>query len=757
MKNVLRIFTSDLKRLVTNVFALVIAIGLCALPSLYAWFNIYSNWDPYANTANIRVAVSTQDQGYTDDNGRKQNMGDDIIKQLRENKKIGWVFTDSTDALNGVYDGRYYAAVIIGPDFTESMVNVFKEDFKEPTIIYYENEKKNAVATKITDTAVSTLKQSINEKFIEVLASSLFSETNQLTQQIESDGGMDALTGQLTRLSDNLKNYRNVINTFLKANQALEQAVNQADSSLSGVHSDIAAGKTDVATAQQKLSELDQQGTSAKQFTENVRTYTDQIRNSMTALQNDIQAILNSEDVQAARSAALNAAVAAAQLQQQVTGLSDALGNIAADENTPQEAKDLINKIQGTLSGISDNTSGIQDALKNAGVDTDAISKAVTNQTGVSASDLQAALNSVSSGDVQAYLSSPKTLDAMKNAVGTASAAMDALQTRYTQELQPQAQQAETELKNVLQSVNSLFDGLDKLTTDTGTLFSGVQDTVDSTDASLTEMEGVLDRAGTRLSTLLDQMSGLSSDEKVQMLWNLLKSDPKTYGEFFAQPVDVNTMEVYPIANYGSAMTPFYSVLAIWVGALILTALIKVKAEKERYLRAPGDGITQTQLFFGRYLLFFVMGQLQALIIVLGDIYLLHCQILDPFRFWFAAAVTSFVFTLLVYALTISFGDIGKAVAVVVMVIQIAGSGGTYPIELLPDVYRNIYIFFPFPYAINAMRETIGGRYGNTYALNLLYLLIFAGAALLIGLVIRKPFIGLNHFMEKRMEDTKLM
>ena len=130
MKNVLRIFTSDLKRLVTNVFALVIAIGLCALPSLYAWFNIYSNWDPYANTANIRVAVSTQDQGYTDDNGRKQNMGDDIIKQLRENKKIGWVFTDSTDALNGVYDGRYYAAVIIGPDFTESMVNVFREDFK---------------------------------------------------------------------------------------------------------------------------------------------------------------------------------------------------------------------------------------------------------------------------------------------------------------------------------------------------------------------------------------------------------------------------------------------------------------------------------------------------------------------------------------------------------------------------------------------------------------------------------------------------
>ena len=102
-------------------------------------------------------------------------------------------------------------------------------------------------------------------------------------------------------------------------------------------------------------------------------------------------------------------------------------------------------------------------------------------------------------------------------------------------------------------------------------------------------------------------------------------------------------------------------------------------------------------------------------------------------------------------------GDVGKALAVVIMVIQIAGSGGTYPIELLPEVYRQIYIFFPFPYAINAMRETIGGMYGNTYTVSLLQLLIFAGAALAIGLVVRRPFMRLNHFMEKRMEDTRMM
>jgi len=163
------------------------------------------------------------------------------------------------------------------------------------------------------------------------------------------------------------------------------------------------------------------------------------------------------------------------------------------------------------------------------------------------------------------------------------------------------------------------------------------------------------------------------------------------------------------------------------------------------------------QLFFGRYLLFFVMGQLQALIIVLGDIYILHCQILYPGWFWLVASLASVTFTLLIYSLALSFGDVGKALAVVIMVIQIAGSGGTFPIELLPAVYRNIYIFFPFPYAINAMRETIGGMYGSDYMKNLAELMIFAVVGLLIGLVIRIPFVKLNHFVEKRMEDTKMM
>ena len=141
----------------------------------------------------------------------------------------------------------------------------------------------------------------------------------------------------------------------------------------------------------------------------------------------------------------------------------------------------------------------------------------------------------------------------------------------------------------------------------------------------------------------------------------------------------------------------------------------------------------------------------------LGNLFLFQIQCLHPFLFWLAAAFTSLTFSLLIYALTIAFGDIGKAFAVVVMVIQIAGSGGTFPIEALPGFFRAVYIFFPFPYAIDAMRECIGGMYQNKFSLCLVQLGLFCVAALVVGLVIRIPFIKVNHFIEKRMEDTKML
>ena len=161
--------------------------------------------------------------------------------------------------------------------------------------------------------------------------------------------------------------------------------------------------------------------------------------------------------------------------------------------------------------------------------------------------------------------------------------------------------------------------------------------------------------------------------------------------------------------------------------------------------------------FFGRFLIFFLIGQIQAAVIVAGDIFLLDCQPVHPWLMWFSAAVTSLVFVLLIYALTLAFGDVGKAIVVVVMVVQIAGSSGSYPIEILPVIFSKIYRFFPFPYAINAMREALCGMYNHDYYLYLAGLLVFGVVGAVIGLVVRRPFIGMTKFVSEKLEETEVL
>lgn len=726
MKNIWLIFTGDVKRLVKNPLALIIAIGLCVIPSLYAWFNIYSNWDPYASTANIRVAVVTEDEGYTQSDGTAVNMGEDVLEELKENDKIGWVFTDTKEeALKGVYSGEYYAAVIISPDFTYSMYNVFKEDFKKPTIIYYENEKKNAIAVKITDTAVSTLKQSINQKFIEVVTSNIFEQTNHLSGEIENGDGFSEFVQKLESLNQNLISYSSMIDTFIDGNAALTAAVSDANDGIPDLSEKIKGGANSFSDAKSNLASTQ---TSLDSFSQNVQQTMDGIKSSIDRISSDISNTHLAENAQKTADSLNQTVTDTAALRSQLNDLQKSLMETAAGDVMQGEAKQTIQEILDTIGTIG---GGADDILN-------AINGINQNHTEVSGTIVSDMVNASMGNMTQILTSCSQAVTNMKDV--------------YVSSLVPQLNNVINGMSQMLTNVTDLLNNLNQTLGDMSVIFTGIETTVSGTSESLEQIQKVIGDVSGKLTQLLERMNAAGEDEKVQAFLTFMQGDPEGYGEFFSQPVVVTTEEIYPIPNYGSAMTPFYSVLALWVGGTILVALIKVKAEPKGL-----TNVKSYQLFFGRYLLFFLMGQLQTLIIVLGDLYLLHCQILYPGLFWLAAACASLTFTLLIYALALSFGDIGKAAAVVIMVVQIAGSGGTFPIELLPAIYRNIYIFFPFPYAINALRETIGGMYGSDYMKYLAELLIFAVLALLIGLVIRIPFVRINHFMEERMEDTKMM
>lgn len=723
MKNILAIFKADVRGLVKNVLALIIIIGLCILPSLYAWFNIYSNWDPYANTGNIKIAAYSEDEGYTGEDGTVQNMGGKILDNLKENTAIGWTMVNSgEEAIEGVKSGDYYAAVVIEKDFSYKMFNMFAEGFANPGIIYYENEKKNAVATKITDTAVSTLQQSIDAQFVDVVIRTVFEQTNNVSGEIETNNKIKEFTDKLTAVNNNLITYETTIESLISANKELTTSVGKAQDEIDSLKGQVDTGIDDVTGVQNGISTT---RTSLSDFNAKVKESVAQIESSLDKVVSELENTTVTDDVRKMADDMIQTMKDVNTLKKEALKLEAAIKGIKLPSDYDKETQDALNAI-GSVIGNADD---IREVINGLGI-TDAADK-VTSR-------------------IEAELA--KKTDSVEDAVRTCKDYASNMRNMFTNSLMPQIDGILANTEQILATVNTLLESINTTLENTGTIFDGMVSTIGSTNQSLEQMQVIIQGVSEKLKSVTELFNGTTEDERVQALRKLMSGDPDTYGEFFSEPVKIDTVEVYPIANYGSAMTPFYTVLALWVGALLLTALVKVKAEPKNL-----QGVKLHQLYFGRYLLFFVLGQIQALVVVLGDIYLLHCQILDKGLFWFTASLTSFVFTLLVYSLTLSFGDIGKAVAVVIMVIQIAGSGGTFPIELLPSVYRNIYIFFPFPYAINAMRETIGGMYGNMYVKSLLQLMIFAVAALVLGLVIRKPFIKWNHFVEKRMEDTKMM
>ena len=257
----------------------------------------------------------------------------------------------------------------------------------------------------------------------------------------------------------------------------------------------------------------------------------------------------------------------------------------------------------------------------------------------------------------------------------------------------------------------------------------------------------------TDLSSTIEKLNNIKNSGSYDMLLKVLGLDADSFGSFVASPVEIETEAIYPIATYGSAMAPFYTVLAIWVGGLILVAIIHVgvKPQKEH------PDVKPYQAYFGRYITFFLIGQAQALLVTLGDLYYIGIQCVSPFKFWLAASVTSFVFTIFMYSLTVAMGNVGEALAVVIMVIQVAGAGGTFPIEVLPKVYQKIYEFLPFTHAMNAMRECVGGSYQLNYWKYLGYLCIYVIISLLIGLLFAIPCRKLNEKIEKSKHRSGVM
>jgi len=688
MRNIWTVFKTDLRTLSKCFFACVVVVAIALLPSLYAWLNIYSNWDPYGNTGGISIAVASLDRGYTD-NGEYVNKGRDVLEDLKTATSINWVIVDTEqEATDGVYAGDYYAAVVIDEDFSRKMYRMFTDWTGQPAITYYENAKKNAVATKITDTAVETLKRSISENYLEVVISGIMEQSNLLAADLTETDPETAVKGLLYQAQDVLSGCRAMMDAFRAAGST-------------GVSETDAQALSDaIASINSSLPDGDAIADSAARLQHALYTALANVERALDRF----ESALDTAQPPAAQQQLRDAAATMGKLSTQLSGLAGQLDGINVTGNPVLTAQAIQLR---ELAGHSPNP---QTPRTRGG-------------GGGPAGGLLADCGAL--------------VEAIRNAAARIPVTDRDLRRQ---------------LDTVVSEVSDAMDGVKSLSADAKAMRAALSDTTAALSVTMEQLRPAAERMVNALSDTIDKLEGMTAGEYMDMLLEILGGDPAAYSRYFPEMVQTTVNKVYPIENYGSAMAPFYTTLAIWVGGVILSSLVKIHARTEGLIDPR-----PAELYFGRYLFFFLLSQIQAAVIVTGDLYLLKIQCLHPGLLYLTASLTAFTFSLLIYSLAIAFGDVGKAVVVVIMVMQIAGSSGTFPIELLPEIYQKIYRFFPFPYAIDAMRECICGLYGDYYMTQLAFLLLFAAAALLIGLLVRRPFMGLNHFMEEKLEETELL
>lgn len=713
MRNILRISRNDLRHITGSVVAIITIMGLCIIPCLYAWFNIFSNWAPYESdaTGRISVAVANMDRG-SDLAGLKINVGEKIVAALEANNDIGWVFVDDEEAAKKVvHSGDCYAALVVPEDFTEDVLSFADGDLINPKIRYYENEKKNAIAPKITGKAKTALQEEVNAAFVETLAgyatdaasvaeangtdpSQLLADLSDRIEDLSGDiNGCITLSNSAAGLTDAAGNLIGVSDTFIGSTQEMLSA---NDKLLEAAEKDLAKGK------KIDTKGLDKAVKSAKDSAGSLKTLKTAVIELLSAsdaafgsfLANDrdgwvtkVDKMKSNADSQAKllKSEGFTALASEfEELSQTLDSISSGLKSLNKDMDYAQREA-ALNRIAEDIDAAVKLTDTIQQQIRDD-IDEN-ISTALTN--------------------------SRKSIASFRKAMSTADSDLDSLSS----------------------TMNSY----------TGSLAS-LKSSIDRTSSNLKSLQGGADS----VAALLNDASG---NELLEQLSGMMANDEAAVAEYLANPVKMKTEVIWPIETYGSAMAPFYTVLAQWVGALLTAVLIKVKIKKHNDL----PDLRLHEWYFGRFGLYLLVGLAQALIVSLGDLLYIGIQCTAPLRFVLIACINGLVFMMINYSLVFALDNIGLGAGVIILVLQVAGSGGTYPVEVLPPVFRTLYPLMPFRYSMDAMRECIGGMYDGTYWKCVGVLMLFFVFAVAFGMAMYGPAKKLNGMIAASKAKSEIM
>lgn len=713
MRNIFKIYKRDIKSMFTNPVALIIIVGLCVIPSLYAWINIKACWDPYTNTGDIPVAIVNNDSGATLA-GKEINIGDSVVEQLKDNKSIGWKFVNQKTADMGVMDGTYYAEIEIPSDFSKDLTSVATGTPVKANIVYKVNTKLNPVANKITDVAQSTLVEQIKTSFLDTVNEEVFDKLNLAGNQLDQN------KDKIVELKKAVINVNNNMDLITNA--------------LNGVNSGA---------------------TSLDSYLQTMKTALPQISSSLSNIQN---ATVNTNGLINNTNSTLNAAfdnisanlgIAEAEAQK----INDKISSLNINNMTAAQMKDVLSQINAQLDNINNSVNGVTSFLESINKDNpnSLVTSLIENLKNVSGAISNEKGNIETANGVidQAGEVKESALQALKTGANSIATGLSNANDSYNNSTRPALNTIGQGLSSATQTAADLINKANGLVSQMSNVINTASsdaqvaaNTASSLNQTLNQFKGVI-------SELSKTLSGINNNDLSKII-SVLQGNPQMMGGFMSTPFNVKTERVYPVANYGSGMTPVYTVLALWVGALLLTSLLKVYPVKLEGL----ENTTVRERHFGKMLTFVTIGIIQSIIVSLGNKYLLGVQIVSVPVMLLISILTAITFAVIIFTLVSLFGNMGKAIAIVLMVTQLAGTGGTYPVQVLPLFFRIIQPLVPFTYGVDGYREAVAGPLASHVAMDSIVLCVFTIVFILIGYFLKPVLEAPMKKFEAKFEES---
>lgn len=714
IKNVWTIYKEDLKRIFTNYAALIVILALCILPSLYAWFNIKASWDPYGQeaTSQIKIGVINNDKG-TEFNGKLINIGDQVVDQLKENDLMGWQFVDEAEGEKALEEGTFYATITIPDNFSQDITSLVTSDVKKGQMIYRVNEKINAIAPKLTSKGATGVQENINQTIVETVSGILFEAGKGLGLEIQ-----ETVLPQLSHVYDQLEE---LISKFGDMNSLVQTAHNggiQLKDLIASIQTDLPLIETTITSAKTTITSLESFMDTSKSA----------LSDFMPTLKNDLLLIQTIAD----------------ELNTYVSQIEEAI--LSGSDKAPELIENLITKVESTQSLVQSFVKVLESFNKFPAGRFDELISQLQGVNGEldKAKDFLQQLHdtTVNGGEPNlTVLNNIKTL--LSSVSSTASAIYNRFDSAIVPSLNNVIDQAYSTATNVLQVLKEAEAKLPDVASLLNTAYEGADKGIDAIEY----INSKLPEAENKVREVTAKLGDINESQSLQEVLTLLQEAVTERQNFMSSPVDLVEETIFPMHNYGTAMTPFYSVLAQWVGMTLLISMLSVHAKGE---------YRPSEEYFGKFLLFATIALVQGLIIALGDLYLLNIYCVNPGLFIVGILFTSITFTFIVYSLVSVFGNVGKVVSIILLVLQVAGSGGTFPIQLTPKFFQIINPFLPFTYAISFARESIGGVVENVLAKDIIIMCIYSVGAVLISLFLKKPINKLLHGFAEKFEESGL-